>query len=79
MASGRSVFERIDDALRAHKGISLSFGDLELLRQLVGDELDKAEGEYERWRELFREYDDLQQRFPAARDDEAGKSDGGDR
>ena len=51
------VFERIGQAKGAGEGINLSAADVELLMDLCGDAIAKAESQVEEWRERFADYD----------------------
>ena len=51
------VFDKIADAASRGTSVELTFADVTLLQELMGGELAKAGGEYDRWRDIFAEYD----------------------
>ena len=53
----QNVFDKLTDAISAGTGVELTFADIELLHELVGDALAKAGADYEQWREIFEEYE----------------------
>ena len=62
MSEERTVFERLNDVVVPGRGITLSFSDVYLLTTLLGDALDKAEADYETWRDVFDEYERMKDR-----------------
>ena len=53
----KNVFAKLHKARTQCKGVALGFADVELLCDVLGDEIAKAEAEYEQWRERFTEYE----------------------
>lgn len=51
-----SVFEKLHDAAQMHRGVHLTFADVELLFDVLGDNFGKSEQEYEKWKDIFEEY-----------------------
>ena len=54
---GKSVFEKISDALKNGTGVSLSNAEIELLVKILDDAFGNAETAYDRWREIFDDYE----------------------
>ena len=52
-----NVFEKLHEAMGQEQSVNLSPAEVELLYRLVGDEIAKAETEYERWKEIFKDFD----------------------
>lgn len=50
-----NVFERIDKAHARRQGITLTSAEVELLIQLCGDAIHKAEGDVDQWNDLIAE------------------------
>ena len=52
-----TVFSKILDAATKGHGVQLTFADVCLLQSVLGDELGRAEGEYDRWHNIVKEYE----------------------
>ena len=53
----RNVFDRLHKASTSGQSITLSFAEVQLLWDMLGDELGKAETELERWADRFKEFE----------------------
>ena len=51
-----NVFEKLHHAATTGKRVELSFADVTLLQEMLGDELARAEGEFATWEERLVEY-----------------------
>ena len=51
-----SVFDKMHKAQQQGRGVTLTYAELELLYELVGDALGKAESELERWRSILEQF-----------------------
>ena len=51
-----SVFEKLHEAAQSNQGVHLTFSEVELLMDVLGDNFGLAEQEYEKWRGIFEEY-----------------------
>jgi hypothetical protein len=51
-----SVFEKLHDAAQMNRGVHLTFAEVELLMDVLGDSFGKVEQEYEKWKAIFEEY-----------------------
>ena len=57
MAQDNSVFEKLHEAAQIGGGVTLTFAEIELLLSVLGDDFGLAEQEYEKWREIFEDYE----------------------
>ena len=57
MAQGDSVFEKLHQATQIGGGVTLTFAEIELLLSVLGDDFGLAEQEYEKWRDIFEDYE----------------------
>ena len=67
----KSVFDRLHEALTRGQGVSLTFAEVELLFECVGDALAKAETEFETWRKRFEDFQRSSQRESHESDSES--------
>ena len=57
MAQDDSVFEKLHEAAQNGGGVTLTFAEIELLLSVLGDDFGLAEQEYEKWRDIFEDYE----------------------
>lgn len=53
----KNVFQKLGDASTNGTGATLSFADVDLLMDLVGDALGQAENEFDAWIERLEDYE----------------------
>ena len=53
-----TVFEKIHHAAQDRKSVTLTFAEIELLLDALGDDFGVAEQLYDKWRGIFENYED---------------------
>ena len=51
-----NVFEKLHDAAQMSRGVHLTFAEVELLLNALGDQFGEAEQEYVKWHSIFEDY-----------------------